>query len=314
MKTVKVQDALKQLRSGKLFFKRLLIYGEESYLTEQFLKRVSELKSIERFYADENFDEVFSFTGTSLFGSSPILVILNVEKLNEVLRKKADKERFLKLLSSLDEFILVSMEELDYRKLKSELFSEIQKLVDTVVVSEKYSEKAIYSLIKKKFDSARKKITPEILKLIVETVGTDLRELRNETDKLILYPGELTPETVRLLLFSSGKVNVFELIFSLLDGDKRKFLEQLETLLSSGGEPLSIIGLLQAQLRQVVSLAGGVQLRLPKDVLQKYKVILQKKSLQELLLLLKTLHEKEFAVKRGEVSGEDALRSIVFFN
>ncbi|WP_163328214.1 DNA polymerase III subunit delta [Desulfurobacterium thermolithotrophum] len=312
MKVVKVQDVLKQLKTGKLPFKKVLIHGEEAYLTEQLLKKVSEVTDIEKFYVDENIDSFFNFTGTSLFGKSPVPVILNVEKLNEVLRKKVDKERFLKILKTFDEFILVSMEELDYKKLKSELFSEIQKLIDATVVSERYSEKAIYSLLKRKFDSAGKKITPEVLKLIVETVGTDLRELRNETDKLILYPDELTPESVKLLLFSSGKVNVFELIFPLLEGNRRKFLEQVEILLSCGGEPLSIIGLLQTQLRQIISLANGIQVKLPREVLQKYKAILQKKKLLELLFLLKTLHEKEFAVKRGEVSGEDALKSIVF--
>lgn len=311
MKTVKVQEALKQLKTGKIPIKKLLIHGEESYLTEQFLRRVSQVKNVEKFYADENLEEVFNFTGTTLFGTSPLLVILNVEKLSGILRKKVDKERFLNFLSNLDEFILVSMEELDYRKLKSDIFSKIQKLIDAVVVSERYGERAVYSLIKRKFESAGESVTPEVLKLIVENVGTDLRELRNETDKLILYPDEITPETAKLLLFSSGKVNVFELIFPLLNGDKKEFIKRVKTVLSSGAEPLAIIGLLQTQMRQIINLANGVNVRLPKTVLQRYATVIKRKREEELLNLLKKLDETEFAIKMGDISGKEALISIV---
>ena len=41
MKTLKVQEALKELK-GKWRWKKVLIYGEESYLTDQFLKKLEE--------------------------------------------------------------------------------------------------------------------------------------------------------------------------------------------------------------------------------------------------------------------------------
>jgi DNA polymerase-3 subunit delta len=311
VKTVKVQDALKEIKKG-LFFKKLLIHGEEFYLTGQFLKRVSAFRDIEKYSLSENLSEIYSYTGTSLFGDSPLLVITEIEKATEVLRKKTEKEKFFKFLKGINEFILVSFEEIDYKKLKTETFTKILELLDTVIVSEKYTEKAIYSILKKKFESSGKKVSLDILKLIVELVGTDLAELRNETEKLLLYPGELTPEVVKLLLFSSGKVNVFELIYPLLEGNKKEYIKRLNILLSQGVEPLSIIALLQAQVRQMVLLACGESVRLPKDVIQKYKTVIKRRKLKNLLLLLKKLDESEFAIKRGTADGGDILKNLVF--
>ncbi|MEO2069140.1 MAG: DNA polymerase III subunit delta [Desulfurobacteriaceae bacterium] len=310
MKTVKVQEALKEIKRG-LFFKRLLIHGEEFYLTDQFLKKISAFRDIEK-YSLDNLSEIYNYTGTSLFGDSPLLVITEIDRANEVLRKKAEKEKFLKFLLGVQEFILVSFGEIDYKKLKTELFTKILKLLDTVIISEKYTEKAIYSILKKKFDSAGKKVSLEILKLIVELVGDDLTELRNETDKLLLYPGELTPKVVKLLLFSSGKVNVFDLVFLLLEGKKKEYIKKVNALLSQGVEPLAIIALLQTQVRQMVLLACRENVRLPKDVIQKYKTILKRKKLKDLLLLLKALDESEFAVKRGRSDASEVLKNIAF--
>ncbi|RUM43595.1 MAG: DNA polymerase III subunit delta [Desulfurobacterium sp.] len=310
MKTVKTTEVLKKIKN-RLPWNKVLIHGEESYLTEQFIKKVSAIREIEKFYADEELESFLNFTGTSLFGSSPIPVLIGVERLNELLRKKTDKERFTNFLKTLDSFVLVSYEELPYKKLKTEIFTAIGKLVDVIIHSENYPLERIYTLIAKKFHSAGKDVSKETIKLIVEMVGTNLRELRNETDKLLLYPGELTPEVVKLLLFSSGKANVFELVFPLVEGRKKEYLNQLESLLQKGADPLSLIALLQTQLRQLISMATGDKVRLPPETIKKFRVLLKEKGLKELLLLLKKLHEKEFAVKRGITSGEDALKSLI---
>jgi len=311
MKVVRTAEILKKIKE-KLPWNKVLTHGEEDYLTEQFIKKVSAIREIEKFHVDEELESFLNFTGTSLFGDFPIPVLIGVEQLTERLRKKADKERFINFLKSLDSFILVSYEELPYKKLKTEIFSAIGELVDVVVHSENYPLEKTYALIAKKFQSAGKEISKEIIKLIVETAGSNLKELRSETDKLLLYPGELTPEVVKLLLFSSGKANVFELIFPLVEGNKKEYLNQLESLLQKGVDPLSLIVLLQTQLRELIGMATGDKVRLPPETIKKFRVLLKERSFTELLLLLKKIHEKEFAVKRGFVNGEDALKSLAF--
>ena len=58
-------------------------------------------------------------------------------------------------------------------------------------------------------------------------------------------------------------------------------------------------------------MATGDKVKLPPETVKKFRLLLKEKGLKELLLLLKKLHEKEFAVKRGITSGEDALKSLI---
>jgi ankyrin repeat protein len=88
--------------------------------------------------------------------------------------------------------------------------------------------------------------------------------------------------------------------------------EMVGMLLRKGADPLSLIALLQTQLRQLLSIATGDKVKLPPETIKKLRTLLKQKSFTELLLLLKKLHEKEFAVKRGIINGEEALKSLAF--
>ncbi|SMP11844.1 DNA polymerase III, delta subunit [Desulfurobacterium pacificum] len=310
MKQVKVQDALKQLKNN-VPWKRIFIYGDEIYLTEQLIKKISSFREVEKFYADEDLSAIYSFSGTSLFGSSPVLLITNAQHLPSALRKKSEKEKFLKFLKTLPEFIVAATETLDYKKLKSEIFQTITELAEIVIVSESYHEKAVYNLLKKKFSSAGKQISDQAIRLIIETVGTDLLNLKQETDKLLAYPGELTEETVRQILFSSGRVNVFEIIVPLVEKNRKEFLKLISTALSEGVDPLSIIGLLQSQVRQLIAILTGEKPKLPLKAQKTFKELSRRTTIKDLFLLLQKIHEAEFATKSGEKMPELAIKSIV---
>ena len=309
MKTLKVQEALKELKKG-VPWKRILIHGEESYLTDQFIKKFATLQNVEKFYPD-SLEEFFSFTGSSLFGRSAVPVLVYGEGLPKTLRKKSEREKFLKKLKSLDSFIVAAFTELDYRTLKGELFSKVAELSDVVIVSEPYPVKARLNLIKKKL-SQRKDVKPEVINLVAEKVTGDLWELKNETDKLLCYPKELTAEAVELLISSTPKVDPFEIIYTLLDGDKKRFLREVDVLLSEGAEPLQLIGLLQSQLRQLIKVASGKKLRLPSQSLKRLQLYGRRIGVKRALKLLKTLNEAEFSVKTGKLPGDEALKQLAF--
>ncbi|GEM_PF-829829 len=304
---IKVQEALKkEIKPGKVF-----IYGSEEYLTRQFLKRVLKGVKHQLFYPD-SLEEFMEFTGSTLFDGEVVPVLLHAEELPSKLRKKSQKEAFIKKLKSLNSFIVAAFGKLDWKSLKSEIFKEILELSNLVVESEPYSEKQIYGLIAKKFKSAGKEITPELIKYIVKLVGTDLTELKHETDKLLLYPGKLTKEAVESLLFSSGRVDPFEVVFSLVEGRSREFIKNVNHLLTEGSEPLQIVGLLQSQVRSMIEVACGRSVRLPKEVIETYKKSAKKVGLLELLKILKELHEAEFSIKIGLKGGREALTELAF--
>jgi len=309
MKTLKVQEALKELK-GKWRWKKVFIYGEESYLTDQFLKKLEEREKLEKFYPD-SLEEFFSFTGSSLFGDSSVPVVVHAEELPGKLRKKAERERFIKKLKSLDSFVVAAFSDLDYRTLKGELFSAVTEVVEITVISEPLPPKTTLGLIKKKL-SQKGTVKPEVLMLIAERVGNDLWELKNETDKLLCYPGELTEEVVELLLTSTPKFDPFEVIYTLIEGKREQFISQVTHLLSEGTDPLQLIGLLQTQVRQLIKVASGQTVKLPPQALNRVKQYSRRLEVKKGLKLLKLLNEAEFAVKTGRLTGEEALTSLAF--
>ncbi len=309
-KQVKVVDALKQVKT-LLPWKRMIIHGREGYLTSQFLKKLSSVVSLEKFSADEELGLFLNFSGTSLFGGLTVPVLTQVEFLPSKLRKKTDREKLLSTLKRFETWVLVSFEELDYKKLSSELFKGIFNLADVVIVSEPYSERALYTLLAKKFASSGKKVSQEVIKLIVEFVGTDLQNLKQETDKLVAYPGEITEEVVKELVFSVGNVNVFEIIFSYVAGEKKRFLREVSAYFDSGGDGLMLLGLLQSQMRIILELKSGKGVKVPKKVLGKFKKVASSYSYPYLLKLLRKLHDAEFSIKAGVLSAEDALKGLI---
>ena len=313
MSEIKIQEALKKIKNS-IPWKKIFIYGEETYLIEQLLKKISQIKDTEKYYLDENLPSVYQFSGTSLFGNSPLPVFLNAQSLPSLLKKKKEKEKFLKFLSSLEEFVIVAPEPLDYKQLKNETFQSVIDLSEVVIKAQEYTEDRIVALLEKKFKAAQKNLDKKLLKLIVEIVGTNLYDLKQETDKLLNYPGELTEETIKKLLYSSGKVNVFELIVPLIKKDKKGYLKQLNQALSQGIEPLLILGLLQSQVRNLIALKVGEKTKLPLNALKTFKILSSQTNLKELFGLLKLLHEKEFEIKSGKTPQDLALKELIFYN
>jgi len=295
MRKVKIQEALKLTELPDKIF----IHGQEEYLTREFIKKIGKSRPIEKFFPD-NLEEFFSFTGNSLFGKSPIPVILYGEELSGKLKKKAEREAFLRKLRELPSFIVAVFRKLEWKELSSGLFKDIARESSLLIESEPYTEKQIYTIISKKFKREGRELPPSLIKLIVEIVGTDLTALKHETDKLLAYPGELTEETVKELLFFSGKADPFGLIYPLIEGKGREFTARLEELFKKGADPLQLIGLLQSQVRSLVEIACGRRPRLPKDIYESYRTLARKRKLAELLNLLKALHEAEFSVKMGD--------------
>jgi len=301
VKRISVNEALK----AKLPHKKLLVHGEEEYLSRQLIKKLSNSLSFEKFYP-ENLKDFLNFSQTSLFGGESTPLLLHAEELPSLLRKKALREAFLAKLDSLSSFLIVA-----FSKLEGQLLKEIEKRCEAVVESEPYSEKRAIGLILKKFKSAGREISPSLAKLIVELVGTDLTNLKSETDKLLSYPGELSEESVRELLFSSGKISPFEVLMPLLEGKSALFLERVEKALSSGIEPIQLISVLQSQVRAMVEIASSRRPRLPRDVYLRYREIASSLGLKKLLALLKTLNEREFFLKMGVESGKEPFLKLI---
>ncbi|WP_456397313.1 DNA polymerase III subunit delta [Desulfurobacterium sp.] len=315
MTEISAGDFIKQIKSGKIDKKKIFIHGNEIYLTKQVIKALSEKFETEKVDVNDNdfLNRLFKGATQSLFSQKePFLIVMNINSLNSQIRKKSDKEKFIAFLKNSSGYLLVSETEIDKKTLNTELFKEILQHSDYTVVARHFDKKKIFQILKKKFETAGKEIDDETILFIIDTIGTDLQTLKVETDKLICFPHKLTKETVSELIFATKTTNIFSLITHILKKEKRDYIENLNILLSEGTEPLSLIALLQTQLRQIIEIKSGKKVRLPQKAIKEYINLTQKISLKELYNLLKTLHETEFAIKTGYRKPEEALKEIIF--
>ena len=94
----------------------------------------------------------------------------------------------------------------------------------------------------------------EVLHLIVELVGHDVRRLTNELNKLsaaAMPSGKITLEQVEALVSRSRELMNWELTDQMMQRNRRGALQTLEHLLDDGAPPLMLIGLIASNHRRM---------------------------------------------------------------
>lgn len=101
----------------------------------------------------------------------------------------------------------------------------------------------------------QRRITPEAARMLVDSLGNDLRMLASEIDKLGTYVGEggeISAEDVRTLTPVGRELDAFELTDALARNDRSAALTILHRLLEQGEAPLRIVGLVAYQTRSLM--------------------------------------------------------------
>lgn len=101
----------------------------------------------------------------------------------------------------------------------------------------------------------KRRITPEAARILVESLGDDLRMLASEIDKLGTYVGErgeIGLEDVRALTPVARQSKVFDLTDALARRDTSTALALLHELLATGESPLGIVALTAFQTRSLM--------------------------------------------------------------
>jgi DNA polymerase III subunit delta len=103
-------------------------------------------------------------------------------------------------------------------------------------------------------------IDPGAAAYLVGMVGSDLRRLANEADKLITYlggNGRVTHAEIDALVEDSHEHSNFELADALLDGNRRRALELLDRIFATSGErpealSLMLLGAIASNYRRML--------------------------------------------------------------
>lgn len=101
----------------------------------------------------------------------------------------------------------------------------------------------------------RQKLTPDVARYIVDTLGTDLRQLQTEVEKLQTYVGGGRAVEIRdvdVLILRSEQFGPFELGDAILDKNYRRSVQVLGAMLDDGSEPLQILGQITRVWRQLL--------------------------------------------------------------
>jgi DNA polymerase-3 subunit delta len=114
---------------------------------------------------------------------------------------------------------------------------------------------ALESWISKRARSIGVAISPEATSMLANYIGSHLRLLANELDKLATYVGErktITADDVRKLSAQVQEARIFDLTDALAQRNRKQALDLLHELLVDGEPPLRLISTITSQIRTLL--------------------------------------------------------------
>ncbi len=108
------------------------------------------------------------------------------------------------------------------------------------------------------FRSARRKVTPDAVDLLVDAVGEDLRALAGACSQLVAdTDGGIDADVVRRYYAGRAEVTGFAVADRAVEGRTEEALVQLRWALATGTDPVPIVAALAAALRGIVKVASA---------------------------------------------------------
>ena len=241
-----IQELEKQLNSNILEGVYLL-YGEETFLLETALKKIKRLfgeliLGINYIQIDENnVEELIADLETPAFGYEKKLIIVK----NSGLLKKEGKRvnvKIKELKEKVCEYFSKNIEDIKQYNIIIFIEDEIEKgkiykLLEKegkICAFEKQTPSQILSKLKGIFKAYKVNVEDYTLKYLIESCGTSMQGLINESRKLIEYAGEngtVNKDDVDMLCIKEVDAVIFTLTDSLGKKDINNSLETLKNLI-----------------------------------------------------------------------------------
>jgi DNA polymerase-3 subunit delta len=177
-------------------------------------------------------------------------------------RKGSDDHRLAALLDhGLPEwsFLLLTAIQVDRR---TRLYKRFEEIGATLYLglerdrSGKMSRDGLLEFVNQQVRQAGKTLDPQAREMILVRAGDDLRALRQEIEKLLVFVGErsaIQAEDVEAVVADRGEGWIFDLTRALGDRNAITALSQLSRLLAQGEPPLKILGTIAAETRHLLS-------------------------------------------------------------
>ena len=189
----------------------------------------------------------------SLFGGTTAVVIGEADEAGEEL--VTDVLGYLKAPADHVTLVVVHRGGVRAKKLLDALKAAKARVLEAPAVK---SDRDKADFVAGEFRSARRRVTPEAVRALVEAVGKDLAELAAACAQLI-HDAQGTIDDTVVETYHGGKVEAtgFRVADAAIAGNAGEALALLRHALAGGVDPVPIVAVLASQLRQLVKVAGA---------------------------------------------------------
>ena len=248
----------------------------------------------------------------SFLTNKKIIIIKNIDTLQE----GKDGSHLIKYLNNPSEDNLLIMTTKKFNANKK-INKELKKLVNFISLEED-PNKVVKDILKDY------KIDNKLINKIIEYSNNNVDIIKNECDKLILYKEnnkEITEEDIQKVVVKHlGESNdiVFELIKYISSKDKKRALNKYLLLEEYNIDDISLIGLLESQLRLMMEINILMDERKSKNQIatelnthpyriQKTMELLTSVSKKEIIKLIKDLSDIDYKIKAGIINSKESV-------
>ncbi len=246
--------ALKQGETKPLY----LLFGAESYLRDLASRAITDL-SLKGASLREFNEASYSLLNTDVqqaIATAEQLPMMSPRRVVEIRDfgklREADEEALMRYIARPVEssIVIFVADDLDKRRKLSKMLMEACVAVEFAPLSD--TELAEWA--KKRLKDLKVQTDERTLHQIVALVGSDVRTLSNEIEKLAtaaLQSGLINMEMVDTLVGRSRELSNFELADYLIARNRKRALQTLQRLLDDGAEPVMLIGLIGSNYRRL---------------------------------------------------------------
>jgi len=309
----------------------IFLYGAETYLLNIKLKEILErYKSIHksglnlRFLEGNNFtfqDFKDEFQQISMFKEKKLMVLKDIFSNSDF--KEGFAKNFKDFINKEDVIVIT-----ETTKILStdKLFKKLKKLA-TFQEFKPLKGKALEAWINKEFLRYGFKINFPALRLIIESVGSDLWHLSNEIQKIINYKKSekeaiVAVADIELLVNPKANADVFKTIESIAQKNKKQALRLIKKHIEKGDSPLYLLSMIAFQFKNLLIIREAIDQNkeyysiakwsgLHPFVVKKTYPLAKQFSFSELKKIYHKIFEIDLDIKTGKLGQEEALELLI---
>lgn len=249
-----LKQALKQGRIDPLY----LLFGPEDYLRDRAVRVIADAALKDAPLREFN-ETSYSLTNTDVQQAIAAAEQLPMMSARRVVRisdfgklQEADEGALLRYLARPAEssVVIFTADDLDKRRKLSKTLLDACTSVEFAALK----DEELAAWAKSHLKELKAEMEERTLRQVIALVGSDVRTLSNELDKLAtaaLLDGRITMEMVETLVGRSRELSNFELSDNLIARNRKRALLTLGRLLDDGAEPVMLIGLIASNYHRL---------------------------------------------------------------